>query len=107
MEQEKQRLEELSEKEVQAKEKLRQLEKKADDAKVRVDQLVPKMKALEAQARKHTGDAEDILPQPDLLETAKAYREHKAKLRLSLLPSIFGNRRMRIMAFLLSTSGNT
>jgi hypothetical protein len=77
--QEKLRLEELSEKEEQTKETLTRLEKKADDAQARVDQLVPKMKALEAQARKHAGDAEDILPQPDLLESAKAFREHKAK----------------------------
>ena len=33
----------------------------------------------EEQARKYAYDEEERLPQPDVLETAKACREHKAK----------------------------
>jgi hypothetical protein len=89
VEQEKQRLAELAEKEEQAKEQLFRLEKQEDRAQTRVDHIVPKMKALEEQARKYAGDVDDRLPQPDILESAKAYRENKAKPALRKLQKIY------------------
>ena len=56
----------------------KEAEKKADAAKKRVDHLVPKMEQIEDLARKYTSDADQVLPQPDVLESAKSYREKKA-----------------------------
>ena len=53
-------------------------QKKADKAQARVDKLVPKMEQIEDLARKYTSDADQVLPQPDVLESAKSYREKKA-----------------------------
>lgn len=89
VQQEKQRLAELAEKEEQVKEQLSRLEKQEGRAQARVDHIVPKMKALEEQARKYAGDADDRLPQPDILESAKAYRENKAKPALRKLQKIY------------------
>ena len=63
-------------------EKLEQLSdqdaKKADAARERVEHLVPKMQKVEELARAFTNDAEQVLPPPDRLESAKSYREKKA-----------------------------
>ena len=53
-------------------------QKKADKAQARVDKLVPKMERIEDLARKYTNDADQALPPPDVLESAKSYREKKA-----------------------------
>ena len=53
-------------------------QQKADKAQARVDKLVPKMEKIEDLARKYTSDADQVLPQPDVLESAKSYREKKA-----------------------------
>ena len=53
-------------------------QQKADKAQARVDKLVPKMEKIEDLARKYTNDADQVLPQPDVLESAKSYREKKA-----------------------------
>ena len=53
-------------------------QQKADKAQARVDKLVPKMEQIEDLARKYTNDADQVLPQPDVLESAKSYREKKA-----------------------------
>ena len=52
--------------------------RKADAAQERVDQLVPKMQKIEELARAFTNDAEQVLPPPDKLESARSYREKKA-----------------------------
>jgi hypothetical protein len=52
--------------------------KKANAAQKRVDHLVPKMEKIEDLTRRYTGDAEQVLPQPEVLESARAYREKKA-----------------------------
>lgn len=52
--------------------------KKANAAQKRVDHLVPKMEKIEDLARRYTGDADQVLPQPEVLESARAYREKKA-----------------------------
>lgn len=53
-------------------------QKEADKAQARVDKLVPKMEQIEDLARKYTNDADKVLPQPEVLESAKSYREKKA-----------------------------
>ena len=53
-------------------------QKEADKAQARVDKLVPKMEKIEDLARQYTSDADQVLPQPDVLESAKSYREKKA-----------------------------
>lgn len=53
-------------------------QKEADKAQARVDRLVPKMEQIEDLAREYTGNADQVLPQPDVLESAKSYREKKA-----------------------------
>ena len=53
-------------------------QQKADKAQARVDKLVPKMEKVEDLARQYTSDADQVLPQPDVLESAKSYREKKA-----------------------------
>ena len=53
-------------------------QQKADKAQARVDKLVPKMEKIEDLARQYTADADQVLPQPDVLESAKSYREKKA-----------------------------
>ena len=53
-------------------------QKEADKAQARVVKLVPKMEKIEDLARKYTSDADQVLPQPDVLESAKSYREKKA-----------------------------
>ena len=72
-------LEKLAEEEKQKQDSITQLNEQADAAQARVQEIVPKVKNLEEQARKYAYDEEERLPQPDVLETAKAYREHKAK----------------------------
>lgn len=52
-------------------------QKEADKAQKRVDHLVPKMEKIEDLARKYTDDADEVLPQPEVLESAKSYREKK------------------------------
>ena len=72
-------LEKLAEEEKQKQDSIAQLNEQADAAQARVNEIVSKVKNLEEQARKYAYDEEERLPQPDVLETAKAYREHKAK----------------------------
>ena len=59
-------------------EQAEEAQKEADKAQKRVDHLVPKMEKIEDLARKYTDDADEVLPQPEVLESAKSYREKKA-----------------------------
>ena len=52
--------------------------KKVNAAQKHVDRLVPKMEKIEDLARRYSGDADQVLPQPEVLESARAYREKKA-----------------------------
>ena len=60
---------------------------------MRVDKLVPKMEQIEDLARKYTSDADQVLPQLDVLESDKSYREKKAMPRyrkiIGLLRNLF------------------
>ena len=60
-------------------ERTEQAKKEADAAEARAAQIVPKVKKLDEVAQKYDGDVEEILPQPDILESARSYRDKKAK----------------------------
>ncbi len=48
-------------------------------AEDRINELAPKLKNIEDFARQYSGDADSILPEAGALESAKSYREKKAK----------------------------
>ncbi len=53
--------------------------KQADAATRRINELAPKLKNTEDLAREYSDDAEKVLPEAGPLESAKSYREKKAK----------------------------
>ena len=53
--------------------------KQADAATRRINELAPKLKSIEGFAREFSDDAEKVLPEAGALESAKSYREKKAK----------------------------
>ena len=53
--------------------------KQADAATRRINELAPKLKNIEGFAREFSDDAEKVLPEAGALESAKSYREKKAK----------------------------
>ena len=62
---------------------------KAAAAEKRAAEIVPKVQKLEEVAQKYAGDAEEILPQPDMLESARSYREKKAKPALKRFQKLY------------------
>ena len=62
-----------------AEERANAAKKRADAAEDRINELAPKLKNIEDFARQYSGDADSILPEAGALESAKAYREKKAK----------------------------
>lgn len=54
-------------------------EKEAKKVQARIDDLAPKLKSIEQLAADFSDDPERLLPEVAALETAKAYREKKAK----------------------------
>ena len=53
--------------------------KQADTATRRINELAPKLKNVEGFAREYAYDADSALPEAGALESAKSYREKKAK----------------------------
>ncbi|MBQ9458736.1 MAG: plasmid recombination protein [Oscillospiraceae bacterium] len=53
--------------------------KKARQAQAQLDAVVPKVKAIEELARRYSDDVDKVLPEAGALETARSYREKKAK----------------------------
>jgi len=83
---EEERLGEIENVKYQMLDDLDEIEKKTEDARQAADavearaaKIVPKVKKLDELAREYAGDTEEIMPQPDLLESARSYREKKAK----------------------------
>ncbi len=62
-----------------AEQELQEAEQKAQRAEARVHELAPKLKNIEKLAAEFSADPEKLLPEPGALESAKAYREKKAK----------------------------
>lgn len=83
---EEERLGEIENVKYQMLDDLDEIEKKTEDARqaadaaeARVAKIVPKVKKLDELAREYAGDTEEIMPQSDVLESARSYREKKAK----------------------------
>ncbi len=86
VEQEQARLAELQSAKVEAMAEVAQLQNKKADAekdaakaKSELNELAPKLKSVEKLAADFSANPEELLPQPDVLETAKSYREKKVK----------------------------
>ena len=60
-------------------EKLADTQKQTKKAQAQLDAVAPKLKNAEDLARKYSDDADMVLPEAGTLETAKTYREKKAK----------------------------
>ena len=60
-------------------EEMEEAKKKTQQAQAQLDEVVPKVKAIEDLARKYSDDVDKVLPEAGALETARMYREKKAK----------------------------
>ena len=69
----------LTEKKEEAQEQADTAQEWADAAVARLSELVPKLKSIEDFAREYSDDADKVLPDAGALESAKSYREKKAK----------------------------
>lgn len=95
VEQEQRRLKELDMAKTEAQAEIVHLqEEKADtqnetnEAKARLDDLAPKLKNMEKLAALFSDDPEELLPKAAALETAKTYREKKAKPLLAKIVKV-------------------
>ena len=69
----------LTEKKEEALEQADTARERADAAAARLNELAPKLKSIEDFAREYSDDADRVLPEAGALESAKSYREKKAK----------------------------
>jgi len=69
----------LTEKKEEALEQADTAQERADIAVSRLNELAPRLKNIEVFAREYSDDAEKVLPEAGTLESAKSYREKKAK----------------------------
>lgn len=69
----------LTEKKEEAQEQTDTAQEQADAAIRRMNELAPKLKNIEGFAREYSDDANKVLPEAGTLESAKSYREKKAK----------------------------
>ena len=69
----------LTEKKEEALEQADTAREQADAAVARLNELAPKLKNIEDFAREYSDDADRVLPEAGALESAKSYREKKAK----------------------------
>ena len=69
----------LTEKKEEALEQADAAQERADAAISRLNELAPKLKNIEVFAREYSDDADKVLPDAGALESAKSYREKKAK----------------------------
>ena len=69
----------LTEKKEEAREQADTARERADIAAARLNELAPKLKNIEDFAREYSDDADRVLPEAGALESAKSYREKKAK----------------------------
>ena len=66
-----------------------QAKEEAEAAEARAAQIVPKVKKLDEIAKEYADDPEKILPQSDVLESARSYREKKAKPAIKRLQKLY------------------
>ena len=69
----------LTEKKEEALEQADTARERADAAAARLNELAPKLKNIEDFAREYSDDADRVLPEAGALESAKSYREKKAR----------------------------
>ncbi len=69
----------LTEKKEEALEQADTAQERADAAVARLNELATKLKNIEDFAREYSDDADRVLPEAGTLESAKSYREKKAK----------------------------
>ena len=69
----------LTEKKEKALEQADTAQERADAAISRLNELAPKLKNIEDFAREYSDDADRVLPEAGTLESAKSYREKKAR----------------------------
>ena len=69
----------LTEKKEEALEQADTAQERADIAVSRLNELAPRLKNIEVFAHEYSDDAEKVLPEAGTLESAKSYREKKAK----------------------------
>ena len=69
----------LTEKKKEVREQADTAQERADVAAARLNELAPKLKNIEDFAREYSDDADRVLPDAGALESAKSYREKKAK----------------------------
>lgn len=69
----------LTEKKEEALKQADTARERADAAAARLNELAPKLKNIEDFAREYSDDADKVLPEAGALESAKSYREKKAK----------------------------
>ena len=69
----------LTEKMEEAREQADTAQEQADVAAALLNELAPKLKNIEDFAREYSDDADRVLPEAGTLESAKSYREKKAK----------------------------
>ena len=79
VQQEQQRLLQLQEAAVLAESEKEEAEKEAKQAQTKLNDMAPMLKNMEKLAADFSEDPERLLPQPAALESAKTYREKKAK----------------------------
>lgn len=95
VEQEQHRLEELNVARTEAQAEIVHLQEEkidaqseAKEAKDRLDDLAPKLKNMEKLAAQYSDDPEDLLPDAATLESARTYREKKAKPLLAKIVKV-------------------
>ena len=71
-----------------AETEMREAEQKAQQATARVQELAPKLKNIEKLAAEFSADPEKLLPDAGALESAKSYREKKAKPLLARIVKV-------------------
>ncbi len=69
-------------------EKMKEASEKANAATRRMNKLAPKLKNIEEYARKYSDDADSVLPDIGALESAKSYRDKKAKPLFKMLTKV-------------------
>ena len=71
--------EQASKEREKAEQELHEAEQKAQQVKAKVQELASKLKNIEKLAAEFSADPEELLPEASALESAKSYREKKAK----------------------------
>ena len=80
--------EHASEEREKAVEKLHEAEQKARQEESRIHDLAPKLKNIEKLAAEFSADPDKLLPESGALESAKSYREKKAKPLLARIVKV-------------------